>query len=322
MTVRTMRRLIDQIEMGAMPQVVMDAAERWDAAAPRHFRSSANHVFRVLHDGRARFLRLAPGSERSLSAIRAELDFVLHAARAGVLVARPLPSSRGLLVEELPDRDEIYYAVLFDNLEGREHDIDDLDRPMIRAWGRTLASLHLASETLPAQPARARWQDVLLDLLQALPAGETAVAGALRSGLACLQALPVEEHGLLHGDLELDNVRWDHGRPHVLDFDGAIYGPRVIDVAIALADVLDGPVAARDERVSRFLDGYAEVRQPPAGTELLPRLARLVTAVKVADLLRAYAGLDEDGAPEWLNALRARHRCWLDTSRSQLGDLP
>lgn len=317
MHVRTMRLIVDQIEGGVVPQVVVAAAERWNAIAPRHFRSSANHVFRVLRDDRTRFLRLAPGSERSRAAIRAELDFVLCAARAGVLVALPLPSSRGLLIEDVRDGGETYHAVLFDNLEGKEHDLDELDPPMVRAWGRTLASLHLASETVPVQSARPEWRDIARAALQVLPPGETAVAGALRSGLECLGALPSEDHHLLHGDFELDNLRWDGARPQVLDFDGAVYGPWVLDIAIALTDVLHGPGGARDERVSRFLEGYAEVRPPPAGTPLLPRLAGLVTAVKAAGLLRAYAGLDDNSAPDWVKALHARHRRWLDARRSE-----
>src|SRR5690349_7669841 len=103
MDVRTMRRIVDDIEAGSMPAVVVATAARWNGTDLAYVRSSANHVFRFAQDGRPRYLRLAPGSERRREEIAAELDLVAHAARAGIAVARPVPSAGGALIERVDD---------------------------------------------------------------------------------------------------------------------------------------------------------------------------------------------------------------------------
>jgi Ser/Thr protein kinase RdoA (MazF antagonist) len=98
----------------------------------------------------------------------------------------------------------------------------------------------------------------------------------------------------------------------VLDFDAAVHGWYGLDVAIAVGD-------ASGEQVAWFLAGYAEVRRPPTGVrEALPRLLGLVTAVKVAGLLQAYATTDDASSPGWVTAMRDRHRRWLGARRAEL----
>src|SRR5215472_17112290 len=102
MNVQTMRRVVDEVQASRVPRVAAAAAVRWDGSDLAHVRSSANHVFRFARNGRTLYLRLTPESERGADAIRAELDFVLHTAAAGLMVARPLPSAaHGALVEDV-----------------------------------------------------------------------------------------------------------------------------------------------------------------------------------------------------------------------------
>jgi Ser/Thr protein kinase RdoA (MazF antagonist) len=319
MNVQTMRHVVDAVRAGVLPPVVTAAAARWNAREPVHVRSSANHVFRVARDGRPCYLRLSHDSERDAGAIGAELDFIGHALTAGVGAARPLPSTGGALIETLADDGQRYHAVLFEALLGRQHDeVGELDERMIRAWGGTLARLHLASETFPAGAARPDLRGEIRAALDGLPSGEPAVAGALADGLELLEASPPDECGLLHGDLELDNLFWDGDRVRVLDFDAAVHGWYGMDVAIALADVWHDGGGARDQRLAWFLDGYSRARPLPATVHaLLPRLVGLLSALKMARLLRAYATTG-DGGPAWVAAMRNRHERWLSARRAAL----
>jgi Ser/Thr protein kinase RdoA (MazF antagonist) len=319
MNVQTMRHVVDEVQAGSVPRVATTAAGRWNGGAPVHWRSSANHVFRLVQDGRPRYLRLAHASQRRQDAIQAEMDFVLHAARSGLAVARPIPSARGALVEELVDGADRYHAVLFEALPGRQLEVDDLDGAALRAWGGALAHLHEASATFPASAARPHWRDEIRAALLTVPPDETAVSAVLESELRWLDALPEPEYGLLHGDLELDNLFWDGSRIHVLDFDEAAYGWYAVDIATALADVWLGGGPGRDERVGRFLDGYSRVRPVPAGARaMLPRLVRLLMAFKMARLLHAYANTDDASSPAWVTAMRARHQRGLNATRAEL----
>jgi Ser/Thr protein kinase RdoA (MazF antagonist) len=148
MDVQRMRRIVDVIESGALPAVAQEAARRWQGEALHYVRSSANHVFRFsLRDGETCYLRLTPAAERSRAAIQAELEFIEHVAHDGMAVARPLPSVAGELIEEVQDAPDSlriggpsdtqrYYAVVFEGLQGRQLELEELHEAHFRAWGR------------------------------------------------------------------------------------------------------------------------------------------------------------------------------------------
>jgi amicoumacin kinase len=340
MDVQRMRRIVDVTTAGVLPRVALEAAQRWRGHSLVYVRSSANHLFRCcLPDGQTGYLRLTPAAERSRAAIQAELAFVEHVAYAGVAVARPLPSVAGAFVEDVHDLGhgddgdttglprgtvdgQRYHAVTFAGLQGRQVELEELDAPQYRAWGRTLARLHQASQTFPPHRARATWQDELRGARASLPLGERATAQVLDAGAAWLKTVPSrpQEYGLLHGDCELDNLVWDgEQQPQVLDFDSAVYAPYLVDVALALYDVWSAEDAQRDDHVARFCAGYHELRPLPAGLlEAMPRLGTLLVAVKVARVLRAYTTTTAAEDPPWLVCMRARHQQWLDAQRAAL----
>ncbi|HEX6817782.1 MAG TPA: phosphotransferase, partial [Ktedonobacterales bacterium] len=286
---------------------------------------SANHLFRLVQNGHPRFLRLAHESERSASAIQAELAFVRHVASMGLATAQPLPSLNGRLVEEVSDQGQRYSAVLFEGLQGDQLELDALDEAGYRTWGHALGTLHRASQTFPVRRERSNWRDQIESALRDLPPDEPAVARVLQAGLDWLGTLtiPDQDYGLIHGDFELDNLIWDGDQPQALDFDDATYAWYALDFAAALQDVwLGGEMTPtqQKERIGWFLEGYATARPLPEGLrEALPRLLTLTLALKIARLLRAYATTnDDDVQPAWLARMRARHQRWLPAKRASL----
>lgn len=325
MDVQVMRQIVDVVEQGAMPIVVQDAAARWGGRAAveslTYVRSGYNFIFRFLQASEPRFLRLTPTARRDRAAIEAEVAFIQHVANAGLAVALPVPSERGALVEEMATGDERYLAVVFAGLHGDQFEVDDLDEARFHAWGRALAVLHRASETFPPHPARPHWADEVRESLRAFPPEETTIAQVLTSGLTWLEALPLDarDYGLIHGDFELDNLVWDGGRAQALDFDDAMYAPYALDLAIALQDVfaLDDP--QREQRIAWFTEGYAEVRLlPPNFRETMPRFLALLSAVKVARMLQAYATTPQTGNPAWVEEMRGYHQQWFARQRETL----
>src|SRR5579859_140004 len=328
MDVQIMRHIVDEVELGALPDVVQAAALRWcgqeEVSSLSYVRSSANHLFRFLHEGHTRYLRLAHAAERRPSAIAAELDFVHHVARTGLAVARPVASANGRLIEDVSSRGQHYWAVVFEGLPGRQLECDELDEAGYRAWGRALALAHRASQTFPPHPARPDWRDALRAALRTLPAEETPVAQILASGLRWLDTLALQDrdYGLIHGDFELDNLIWDGERVQVLDFDDAAYAWYAVDFAAALQDVWlvdDTSSALREARITWFSEGYATLRPLPDGLRAaMPRLLTLLLALKVARLLRAYATTSDAGSPAWLAQMWTAHQQWLKVKRAAL----
>ncbi len=237
MNVQRMRQIVDVTADGGLPLVALDAAGRWQGKSLTHVRSSGNHIFRLVQtDGAIGYLRLTPVAERSRASLDAELEFVQHVARAGVAVARPIPSESGSLVEEVHDRGTstnatndttAYHAVVFEGLRGRQLEHDELTEPHYRAWGKTLAQLHDASQTFGPRASRAPWLEEIHRVRASLPDSDEVVARVLNEGAAWLKTMPSnpESYGLLHGDCELDNLVWDGDEPQVLDFDSAVYAP-------------------------------------------------------------------------------------------------
>lgn len=331
MNVQLMRRIVDDVERGALPEAVAMAAERWSGqqgvSSLVYVRSSANHLFRLQLEGRPHFLRLSHAEEADSAGIAAELDFVRLVADSGLAVALPAPSKSGKLIEEVSCEGQRYYAVVFEGLLGNELDVDDLDEARFRAWGSALGVVHCASQTFPRRPARPRWIDLARAARDSLPPSENELARIITSGLEWLEslALPEQDYGLIHGDFELDNLIWEGQRVQALDFDDAAYAWYGLDIAVTLHDVWsasdgsDTAGARCDERFQWFAEGYRAVRPLPGGLpERMPRLLNLLLAVKMARLLRAYATTNDENCPEWLTQMRTRHESWLAVRRAVL----
>ena len=323
MPLTVMLRITEELDGKRMPAPVVTAVRRWkgDADSVRYVRSSANHIFRFERDGALYYLRLSPASERAPARLAAELDFVEAVARAGVPVARPIPSLEGKLIERIEPADERYYAVLFAGLQGEGWlEPDALSPAMYRAWGRTLGRIHRVSQMY--EPADVRFPSWRERVKEALPwlEKEPAIQSALIQAASWLERLPrpAGSQGVIHGDPELDNLVWDGATFHTMDFDDAHTHFYAYDVALALEAVgTDSAEAA--ERMGWFLEGYEMLAEMPVvDPDLIPRFLRLNQAFKAARLVRAYAGLPQAGVPAWVERLRARHGRALAETRAAM----
>ena len=119
-------------------------------------------------------------------------------------------------------------------------------------------------------------------------------------------AVNPESYGLLHGDCELDNLIWDGDSHRCWISTAPCTPPFIVDVAIALQEVWTPETPDRDDHVAWFCDGYREFRTLPSGfLESLPRVIKLLTASKIAQLLHAYVPLSTGG--EETRPLRIPH---------------
>jgi Ser/Thr protein kinase RdoA (MazF antagonist) len=126
---------------------------------------------------------------------------------------------------------------------------------------------------------------------------------------AVLNSIPRDAsmYGLLHNDLELDNLIWNDGIATVLDFDEYSDGWYLHDIAKALDDVLVDGETIDDDRGREFLAGYRSERA--LDESLLARLPDFAALTRLHTWALIDRSLDlavEDVDRDWMVSLIGR----------------
>lgn len=292
-------------------------AANWehDPGSVRFFRSSANFIYTLEHHGRLAYLRIAASSERSMPAIATEIDMLGVLYRAGLPVVRPIPTSTGTLIATQGNETDGFLAVLFEGIGGRQRELEDLSIDDMQSWGATVGRLHVALKAVPMGHARVpAWQSTLTRI----KSGQGSVPECVRAEgarlQAVLQSLPVnpDTYGLLHNDLELDNLAWDGDVISILDFDDYGNGWYLLDVAKALTDLLAEGDTVDSPRIVAFVAGYR--RHHDLDDEMLDVLPDFLALSKLrgyASVVRAMDIDEEEAEADWMRHLIHRLRAWM-----------
>jgi Ser/Thr protein kinase RdoA (MazF antagonist) len=305
------------------------AAAAWGlpAGAARFWRSSASHVFVVpagamdesaAPDARTAYLRFVPAGTRQADALERAAAVMSAWADAGVPVVRPIVSLGGRSTERVVTEYGELVAMLVPAASGDELDLDDLTDDMASVWGAALAGLHTTSDRVGLMPLR--------ESSVGAPSGVDPGAGAWDAELmavavevaAVIAALDATTHerGVIHGDFELDNLRFTAEGPTFFDVDEARIDWFAADVALATRDLtgvtLDGE--SRPELLAGFLRGYRSIRAFSAEEEASLALFGVAASVGLAlDVLEALDLDEQHDDPDWLVELRGalrRHLRW------------
>src|SRR5260370_3392351 len=139
-----------------------------------------------------------------------------------------------------------------------------------------------------------------------LPKDEPGVQAEFDRIISFLSALPVTEtnYGLIHGDFELDNLRWQDGTIAMFDFDDCSYYWYVADIAFALRDLFETGVDLSNPSFRAFIRGYSEhysLDEEPISH--LPTFMRLANLIQYAKLVRAMDLEQDQDYPEWCTSL-------------------
>ena len=280
---------------------VADAvADRWGVApgVARWKRSSATHVFVVPPDTDPRgvlYLRFVPASLRTARDLATPARLLSAWADAPGGTVRPVLSAAGRLVETVPTALGVMHATAVPAAPGEELDADELTPPLARAWGAALARLHRDAPALTADEQ----QPLDLAALERSCADDPATLDAARAVLVAAEQADLPR-GTLHGDFELDNMRWTDGNPLAFDADEARTGPFIEDVAAAVRDLV-GDTPGQVEHASMlaaFLSGYREVRPLGLDEESALELHGAVVAVRLLACRGTGRWMELDGLQE------------------------
>ncbi len=280
-------------------------AERWAVppGAARWWRSSASHVFVVPDGGTgegARYLRFVPAHLPAAARLVAGAQVHTRLHDDGAPVARLVRSASGEVVERVRTGvgDVVAYAVR--QAQGVEREVDDLDADAARTWGAALGELHRhGGDPGPGDP--------VAELVEAFAphvrTDDPELASAARTLSAAGAELPPGPRVVGHGDLELDNLRWDGDRITCFDLDEAAAVPAAADVASAVRDLVGTDPAAPEH--PRLLDAFLDGYRRSTGTDVDRRSLQVHGAALAAGRLSAAPDvLDVAGGPAWLADLR------------------
>jgi Ser/Thr protein kinase RdoA (MazF antagonist) len=287
-------------------------ARHYAIAAPvvcRMLNRGFNDVYRVTAASGERYIfRLSHHRVRGAADVKTETDFLLHLARQGVPVARPIETREGdwFFRGEAPEGAR--ECVLFEELGGRAVDAASISDA--HANGRTLAMLHNAAESHVATAPR---YTLDLDHLLRRPIERlrNSVFFADAAALDELEAIAfrvaerISAFGSLtrthcHGDCHGFNARiLDDGRAAFFDFDDGGPGYLAYDLSVFLwAKVSFGRTL--HHMWDAFVDGYRAVR-PIAANDF--EAAHAFVIVRHIWLMSEYASR----VPEW----GSEHASWI-----------
>jgi len=294
MKLSTMLKVDSTLDTQWQSRMAERILEHWehDPGSAQFFRSSTNFVYVFRKGGEPYFLRFAESAERTCAAIEAEMALLSFLASKGMTVTTPIVSKNGRCVETVETDLGTFHAVVFVQLQGSQGDLEDLSTAQFEVWGAALGKLHAMMHLYQdlSLSARGTWRDHLTLAQIYVPKDEPGVQAECDHLALWLSGLPVTEmnYGLIHGDFELDNLRWQDNTIAMFDFDDCAYYWYVADVAFALRDLFETGVDLSNPSFRSFVRGYSE--HYSLDEELLshlPTFMRLANLITYAKLVRA-----------------------------------
>lgn len=288
-------------------------------------------VYGFTRQGQAFVLKYALPTVRTFAALQAQIDWVNFLAEHNVQVSRPVPSQQGRLVEQLPFHHSFVSVVCYEHVPGERPKVPTLPAKQWQTWGQTLGRLHALSIRYAPPPSYTPidpWNASAVHDRRAIPADQTLVLekfDALQQTFHTLPAGP-QVYGLIHGDVQANNLCLDNGTLWVIDFDGCTYHWFMMDIATSLYFTLwERPAEQSNASFAAFvltniLAGYSrEHSLDPEWLEYLPTFLKLIE-------MNCYIAINEYNQVASQNnmaALPAKHRAMLKRYRYNIEhDLP
>ena len=292
------RRLKDSVDVEWRSAIADRVAANWGIApgSARWWRSSATHVF-VVPGSPRRYLRFVPARSEASARLRRGAPRPATVPRgAGLVIARPLPNDAGDRVATVGTALGPMTAVLVEEAPGDSLHVDALSSEDARRWGASLALFH----------AHAPATDDASITVALTGSDDPELAEPLRRLQAALDDLDPASHRdvTVHGDFELDNIRFTDDGVAVFDFDETRYGSVADDIAMATRELRgENDAPTRPDLYAAFLAGYRSAAGLSTAEEAAVPLHSLrYSARRAAD----DTFLDEGGHPddpEWQREL-------------------
>lgn len=297
--------------------LLMEAIARYGVApcGCKDMSGFQSFVFELQIPGKPIILRMTHNSHRTQEEISGEIQ-ILNSCRSSRLpVPTVLPSTNGRLHERVFAEDGSYFSVVaFEKLLGVQPSISVHGNVYIKRLGILMGRLHrLSFELTHAGVAfdRPTWYDED-NYNPYFLRGAEGLQGRLIQLREKLLKLPTNDlaYGLIHGDIQRQNLKIKSFDLSLFDFDGAVYGFFVHDLAITLFSLLNevGHGESKgdiENTVARLFEGYmSEFQLLDGPLELLDVLLELEEIGEFALTARSCPG---GGADPWRERFSLRN---------------
>lgn len=285
-------------------------------------RASANFIYNFDNGEQKQVLRIAPESERTEQQILAELDFMEYLQKKGFPVPKVILSKDNKRIEKLTTEMGSFFAVALQRCPGKIYELNELPHELFIEWGKLTATIHKLSLDYKPQNNRKRrtWIKDIITTTKYLPDNEFELKGILLELVDQINEFPKDEnYGLIHYDLELDNILWNNGSYYVIDFDDSAYYHYIADLAFALEELREQNPETEKQMLNGFISGYKEIKSLPNDwLNQLDCFFSLMDILKYARTLQAYENTNPEEDPQWLADLRKRHMKKLNETKEKM----
>lgn len=256
-----------------------------------HISNSGSAVFRFKDSENFwQILRLTDATFRSYQEVQAELEFLSHLKNQSVNVTYGIPNAKGFLATEFTVQSGIFVCSVLSYVDGIcvEDSSQYWDKRFFREWGRSLASIHKASQSYNPSATTPKpwiWSDEILfrQAEQLLPQDDFSVRQEYQEVLSMCHdfSRSSETFGVIHADYSPQNFHYNPVTNQIVafDFGNCCYHWFVSDVAISLASIRNK--RNREEIKSEILAGYSEIKDLPDNYEELINLFLRLRAIYV-----------------------------------------
>lgn len=196
-------------------------------------------VYGFTLQGQAFVVKAALSTVRTFATLQSQVDWINFLAAHGAPVSRPILSPQGVLVEQLSIADTLVSAVCYEHMPGERPAVPILTAEQWQRWGQTLGKLHTLSMHYTPAPHHEpldHWHSGASRDRAIIPAEQTLVLEKFDALQQTLQGLPTnpQVYGVVHGDVQANNLCLDQGKLWVIDFDACGYHWFLLDIATSL----------------------------------------------------------------------------------------
>jgi amicoumacin kinase len=224
-----------------------------DANSAVFVAASQNFVYRVNHRGAHRIARVSVMRHRTRAEIQGELEWIEFLYAKGLPVCVPQSTASGAKYAEMAIDGRFYLLAVFEEAVGRKAARSDLTIEFCDCVGELIGRMHTAAieaNVTGYKVCRGDWSSSRLltkDMIKTkAPIGDK-FRGSVSKLMQEISAIPATSstYGLLHSDVNMDNIHIHNGRIQIFDFDNAEYGYFLQDLAVMLYDSIYSKVVTQ-----------------------------------------------------------------------------